>query len=125
MIKERYEMEEINTVINKKYCISFWCCLVLSIIFINCNNVFAYKAISPAMADFITEEEEELVINDKKFNDSVSKKIENTNQSKFYEVILNEECDVDSVSYTKSYVKYANKVADDVLNNRKVYNGNY
>ena len=119
-------MKIINTVIGKlyniKYCVSFCCCVVVSIVFINCNNAFAYKAISPAMSDFITEEEEELVVKEKKVNDSVSQKVENTNQSKFYEVILNEECNVDIVSYTDSYVNYVNKVADDVLNNRKVNN---
>lgn len=94
--------------------------MCISLLF-NCTDTYAYGAISPAMSDFISEEEEAIQVNYTQVSDVVAQTIEATNQSKFYEVILNTECDVNTVNYTESYVNYANTVADKVFSNKTVH----
>lgn len=110
---------------SKRLCASRYSTLLcvimcISIVF-NCTSTYAYGAISPAMSDFISEEEETIQVNYTAVSDVVTQTIEATNQSKFYEVILNEECDVNTVNYTESYLNYASTVADKVFSNKAVY----
>ena len=117
-----YCKDKVEKYIHKGYCCIVFCIIVIVGIMLNSKDVYAsfYRAISPAMSDFITEEEDELIVDKTIVSNSVTQKVETTNQSKFYEVILNEECNINTVSYTQSYVNYANTVADNVLNNDKV-----
>ena len=115
--------------LNKKsgyilYSLAFCVMILSNLLWVNCVEAYAYKAISPAMEDYITEEEEKITVVDTNVSDTVTQTVETTNQSKFYEVILNEECDTEEVTYTKSYANYANVVADKVLSGEKVVSGN-
>ncbi|MBE5935197.1 MAG: cell wall hydrolase [Lachnospiraceae bacterium] len=102
-------------------CIIFILAIMVFVCTVGLFEAYAYKAISPAMSDYISEAEEALDINRIKVSDTVTQTIEVTNQSKFYEVILNEECNTNTVNYTESYINYANSVTDKVLNNEEVY----
>lgn len=82
-----------------------------------CDNIYAKdsKVICPVMEEVISEEEEIVFKNTVNTNTNVTQMVEEVNQLKFYEVILNEECEEKEISSDKGYIKYAEAVTNNVL----------
>lgn len=76
--------------------------------------------ISPAMEEYIAGEEESIKVSTVKVDSNVAKTVESVNQSKFYEVIFNEEVKEEKLNNIKGYVNYANVVTKKVMTNKPV-----
>ena len=82
-----------------------------------CDNIYAKdnNVICPIMEEVISEEEEIVAQKTVNMNTNVTQMVEEVNQSKFYEVILNEECEEKAISSDKGYIKYSEAVTNSVL----------
>lgn len=76
------------------------------------------EIMSPAMEEYIEGEEESIKISGMRVDSNAEKTAESVNQSKFYEVILNEE--KEKLSNIKGYSDYADVVTKKIMNNKSV-----
>lgn len=84
-----------------------------------CDNIYAKESsvICPVMEDVISEEEEIVTKTSVSSNANITQMVEEVNQSMFYEVILNEECEEKEIFSDNGYIKYSEAVTNNVLFN--------
>lgn len=84
-----------------------------------CDNIYAKDSnvICPVMEEVISEEEEVVTKTTVNSNSNITQMVEEVNQSKFYEVILKEECEEKEMSSDKGYIKYSEAVTNNILFN--------
>ena len=92
---------------------------VMFFISIGCLNKVTFakdnSVICPVMDEVISEEEETISKSAAVVNTDVTHMVEEVNQSKFYEVILNEKCEENEVSSHEGYVRFSKAVTNSVL----------